>query len=556
MARARAKVPPVEEPIEGIDGEDDLERAVRTLFKAYDIDESGELSREEFLKIEMRICFEKGEVFKEEPTTAKLTLADEDRSGCLSYDEFRDRQLRVYSEMGRSKGEIIAEMNEGTKVCLAERQRMGARYHAGIRYALKRIFTLYDVSGDGSLSPEEWIAAQRVVALEINDDFDESWIDEAAFSNADTNGDGCLSMPEYLEASFQMFEGVKMRTDQILSTLQKVVHALERRKLAKETHPVAILVQKDETPEFQPPHLAWQDEPTLDAEMRNQDKWENKGDLQLPVNLVNVEDVASLLRLFLKVPADTWVAIYYIGPNPEGGAPPVVLLRDNNVQLALDYLAKPNACHKLYLKNIRPRPKRLTRQAVAFFDEREALLPRRTGQCWGLDWETQLVGDGVKLPLLPIVIMLGDAVVIEVPTSDDAGEYRYARGIYMDVGGVLSRPVEETIEPKKPKKKKKKAAGVVKEPDPMIQLSFIGLKEGKCVLFVDLSWEDQEDKLTSNYGLTAPVLENSTARVGPIEVEVQKPPAGKPADKSFVWWNGVKWSNKKGPAGKKKKKGK
>ena len=35
------------------------------LFKAYDLDESGELTRDEYLGIEMRLSFEEGKVFKD-----------------------------------------------------------------------------------------------------------------------------------------------------------------------------------------------------------------------------------------------------------------------------------------------------------------------------------------------------------------------------------------------------------------------------------------------------------------------------------------------------------
>jgi len=92
----------------------------------------------------------------------------------------------------------------------------------------------------------------------------------------------------------------------------------------------------------------------------------------------------------------------------------------------------------------------------------------------------------------------------------------------------------------------------------------VGLKEGKCVMFVDVSWEDQEEKLAKDKNLIVPVPGNSCARIGPIEVEVQKPPppskdsktaAAAPAG-GMVWWNGEKWSNKKGPAKRKKGKAK
>jgi len=110
----------------------------------------------------------------------------------------------------------------------------------------------------------------------------------------------------------------------------------------------------------------------------------------------------------------------------------------------------------------------------------------------------------------------------------------------------------------KKKKSKKKAAAEenAPPPDPLLQLSFVALQEGKCVLFLDISWEDQEGKLCAVQELGTPVKQNSVARIGPIEVEVKKADFGASKDakesSKMQWWNGEKWSNKKG-VGKKKK---
>lgn len=159
------------------------------------------------------------------------------------------------------------------------------------------------------------------------------------------------------------------------------------------------------------------------------------------------------------------------------------------------------------------------------------------------------MGEGEALPPRPMVIQLGETLVIEIPQTDEGGEYRYVANCYMDNTDVLSKPVNEVIEVKSKKKKKSKSGP---EPDPLLQLTFVGLSEGKCVLFVDVSWEDQEEKLCLSKGLTSPVAENTIARIGAIEVEVVKP-SGKLDKGAFQWWNGEKWSNKKGPAKKKKK---
>mmetsp|Transcript_135924 Transcript_135924/g.378819 ORF Transcript_135924/g.378819 Transcript_135924/m.378819 type:complete len:545 (-) Transcript_135924:99-1733(-) len=539
-------------------GVDDVETAIEELFKAYDLDESGELTRDEFLGIEMRLCFEKGEVFRGAAGAAKMTLADKDSSGTLDFDEFRNRFLTNFQEMDMSRAEIVSHLNEQTQLALLERAKMGPRYHAGIRQALRQIFSLFDVSGDDRLSPEEWIAAQKTVALEVSDDLDEGWVDEAAFGAADTNKDGMLDLSEFLESSFQMFEGVKKRTEVILSTLQRVVKVLEQQRLGgrKETSPVTIFVQTKETPVFLPPQQAWQDESTVDEA----EKWQACGEVALPLNLATADDVAALVRLFLKIPADTWLSIFYLAAPRDGGPRPVTLLRgerpgEGNVQAMLQYMTKTNAELRLYVKNARKRPQRLVRQPRAFLEERDQLLNKRTGQSWGLDWETQLVGEGQLLPPRPMVVSLGDAVVVEVPVECGAPLDRYKESVFMDRSDVLSKPVDENITPKVKKKSKKKPAS---EPDPLLQLSFVAMKEGKCVFFVDVSWEDQEEKLALEHELSRPVHENSVARIGPVEVEVTKPTGGKPdaskAAGAMVWWNGEKWSNKKGPAKRKGKK--
>merc|ERR1719271_1793003 len=169
---------------------------------------------------------------------------------------------------------------------------------------------------------------------------------------------------------------------------------------------------------------------------------------------------------------------------------PITMFRNQNVRDTLEYFTKANACREIFLKNIRAAPKRLQLRQQAWGDEREALLKKRVGKCWGFDWETQLVGDGAKLPYMPLKIGQGDAIVVEVPATDDNGQFTYITQTYMDAPEILGGPVEEVIEPKKPKKKKKKG-GDAPEPDPMIQYSFIGMKPGSCVLFVDVSWDPQ-----------------------------------------------------------------
>jgi Ca2+-binding EF-hand superfamily protein len=531
-----------------------VDLAFRAIFDAYDIDESGELDRNEFLQIEMRLAFDRGELVKEAPLFAKLTLSDVDHSGQISFEEFRSSQMREFSAAMTTKEDIIKKLEHETRVCLLERQKMGPRYHTGIRAELRRIFQLYDTSGDASLSPQEWIAAQKIVAMELSDDLDDGWINEAAFKAADTNGDGVLSESEYLEASFSMFEVCKMNMAQLMKMLGNIVSSLETKLGKDSTHTLSIMMPAKEKPDFQPPSIAWQNEKTDEDD----DSYKQVGEIKLPTNLSTVAEVISLVRLSCGIKNDTWLSIFFLGPNPgDPGTHQVTLLRDGNTQAALDYLSKDNAKKKLHVKNVRPKPSRLTLHSMAFLDDRDALLAKRTGNCWGIDWETQLVGEGSKLPpagSVPIVV--GDALVVEVPSTDGHGEFTYVASIWMDGAENVSRPVEEVIEPKVKKKKKKKGAAAEEEkpPDNLMQLSFVGLQEGKCVLFVDISWEEQECRLCSEHSLVAPVKENTIARIGPIEVDVQKPVPGAPKEKTFMWWNGDKWTAKKGPAKKKGKK--
>jgi Ca2+-binding EF-hand superfamily protein len=564
------KPSPRKSPTSGANGE--IEAACRALFDAYDVDESGELDREEYLKIEMRLMFEKGELVREAPLFAKYTLTDKDNSGQIDFEEFRDAQLRTFSELMMTTSEILTKLNDETRACILERQRMGPRFHTGIRERLRRIFQLYDTSGDACLSAEEWIAAQKIVALELSDDFDDSWINEAAFTAADLNKDGVLSEAEYLEACFKMFEVTAMNMTELMQMLENIVVALETKLGNDTTYPLSIWRQTKEKPDFMPPSRAWQNEPKIECtdEPSQEEKdgtstYTQVGEIQLPTHLSTVAEVVSLVRLTCNIPENTWLSLYYMGPdpeNPEGSYKPVTLLRDANTKAALDHLSKLSAAKRLYVKNVRARPKRLTQQSVAYLEDRENLLAKRTGVCWGIDWETQLVGAGSGYPRAgEVPIAIGDAVVIEIPTTDENQQWDYKASIWMDGTEVVSRPVEEEIVPKpkkKPKKPKKGAPVEEEKPiDTLRQMSFIGLQEGKCVVFVDISWEDQEGRLCAEHELGIPIQENTVARIGPIEIDVGKPapkdPKAAPAE-AFQWWNGDKWSNKKGPAKKKGKK--
>merc|ERR1712083_293581 len=73
------------------------------------------------------------------------------------------------------------------------------------------------------------------------------------------------------------------------------------------------------------------------------------------------------------------------------------------------------------------------------------------------------------------------------------------------------------------------------------------------------SWENHEDALTSMHIMNAPPACNSTARIGPLSVEIKERPlehgfsrAYKAEGAQTVWWNGNRWSAKR-PGGKGKR---
>eukprot|EP00928_Gymnodinium_smaydae_P081312 TRINITY_DN64860_c0_g1_i1.p1 TRINITY_DN64860_c0_g1~~TRINITY_DN64860_c0_g1_i1.p1 ORF type:complete len:563 (+),score=86.29 TRINITY_DN64860_c0_g1_i1:46-1734(+) len=533
---------------------DEVDNALKSLFAAYDLDDSGELTRCEYLRIETRIQFSSSDHFSENTVMANISKADRDCSGTIDFEEFRDRQMQNFCERDMTREEIVKFLAEHTKKCHLERVRMGVRYNAEVRHLLKQIFTLFDVSGDGQLSPDEWISAQKCIAIEVCDVMDEEWLDQADFGNADADGDGQLSEDEFLEQAFSMFEGVKKNGDEIVKTLQRITMAL-RNKLespAEHTQTLDVMVQTAEAPSFQPPRSAWQDEPTADDDTRNAGAWKRQATICLPLTLNTLDDITGALRLVLQLPQETWLSVFFKGPRKVDSSPITLLrgscARQGNIESALAYLAKPHACPRLYVKNVRKRPSKLVRQNKAFLDEREVLLSKLTGASWGIDWETQLIGEGAKQPY-PLELLVGDALIVEVPLTDDHCKFRFVSTIFMDGCDVLSRPIDQNVAMVTKKKSKKKTSEQSEPPDELQKLSFVALAEGTCVLFVEVSWEDQEEVLAAARKLEAPVAENTIARIGPMQVTVKKMPStARKRETGLQWWNGVKWGPKKGPA--------
>merc|ERR1712232_881268 len=162
------------------------------------------------------------------------------------------------------------------------------------------------------------------------------------------------------------------------------------------------------------------------------------------------------------------------------------------------------------------------------------------GRRWGLDWEVQLLNKGHKLPTLPY-FQVGDALIIEVPVSEQQGEFKFITGIHMDSVEVLAKPIEVPMVAKFSRKQ-------VNAPTTasVAQLVFVAQREGWCELFVDVSWERHEEDLAVQHCLCAPVSVNSVARIGPLRVEVQRHVPGRFGDgPQSMWWNGSRWSAKR-----------
>merc|ERR1712232_606779 len=124
------------------------------------------------------------------------------------------------------------------------------------------------------------------------------------------------------------------------------------------------MVLQDEFPEFKGPGDAWKEQPTEDDREKNAEKWQCEGNVKLPTHLATAEEVIAILRLTLRIPADTWVSVYYLGPGPPGTPRQVTLLRgekpgEGNVKECLEYLSKASAEPKLFVKNNRRRPANL-----------------------------------------------------------------------------------------------------------------------------------------------------------------------------------------------------
>merc|ERR1712087_354054 len=131
------------------------------------------------------------------------------------------------------------------------------------------------------------------------------------------------------------------------------------------------MAQVDEKPEFQPPRIAWQDCSTSAEPDKSSDAWSVVAEIKLPLNLQTAEDVAGLLRLSLSLPADTWISVFFLGAPRDADKRPVTLLRgerpgEGNVTSMLQYLTKPHCIPKLFIKNHRKRPAKLTKQPRAF----------------------------------------------------------------------------------------------------------------------------------------------------------------------------------------------
>merc|ERR1719353_994560 len=151
-----------------------LDNALKELFDAYDVDQCGYISKDIWFKIEMALAFDRGDEYDIAAQSASFNHFDIENTGQISFHEFRDRQLRAYTNDALSVEVMIKKTQQEVLNTYAERRRLGPRFAPEIRQLLLKLFRAYD-----------------------------------------TNGDGLIQIAEYLEGNFRMFEGSTRTNEQI-----------------------------------------------------------------------------------------------------------------------------------------------------------------------------------------------------------------------------------------------------------------------------------------------------------------------------------------------------
>ncbi|CAJ1366536.1 unnamed protein product, partial [Effrenium voratum] len=238
---------------------------------------------------------------------------------------------------------------------------------------------------------------------------------------------------------------------------------------------------------------------------------------------------------------------------------------------------QPNLKCSLYIKNLRKMP-RVLQEVQPQELQLNYVCP---GLRWSLDWELQLKGvlgrPAAKLPP-DFRVGVGDLVVVQLPPEETGMQCQ----VFMTDCSALARPGLEQVQIQKGKRKgavvqiitaeksvhEGEAAGVAppKTPKPGKKrpmsgvaasrkevrlpvdhrLVFQAQKEGRCTFLVELSWEHQEELLSTG-AFPLPAAEASVGRIGPIQVLVEKRTPQVPElqkAKGALWWAGTRWSPK------------
>jgi Ca2+-binding EF-hand superfamily protein len=547
---------------------DKLQGALRQVFDAYDLGETGQISARDFIKLEIRHGFELGDISRIWEATPRLTKADQANNGHLTFDEFCQCRLRAYQNGSRARSHPVrgkaawAPSQQGLTQCaleeaertLQERERMGPRYHPGIRRALKELFCEINMSDPDKydnfdpaykLSPAQWVLAHAHL-VKTNDSkyptpcssIVQPWFSEESFAKADTNKDGLLQRDEFLNLSFDVLEKACQRDIKTaLSVTQEILQRLSTRLSRDKSLEKSVAVECHQSRIFQPPHSSRRGD--------NTGSYAYMGMLQIPSNVVDLEDLLGLLRLYLKLPKYTWFSVFFRSAK-HGHAS--IIAHHEDVRSMLAALTDHNSDHTLYVKNFRTAPKDLEIQIPQPCDDKsfEERMERNflSGRRWGLDWETQLCGAGCNAPIFtPFAI--GDVLIIRIPESGSL-RYNISVTVYMDQPVAVSSPYLETAakmaESEKNKRGKRGAASLEpKSPQEgapakngrrnmladknASQLLFVAQREGTCRLFIELSWENVEEEVSrhpSHYSqCQCPAGEVSVGRIGPLFLEVK-----------------------------------
>ena len=541
------------------------------LFEAYDIGESGTISCNDFVKLEIRNGLEQGDLKRIVRAYPTMLRGDKSSDGRLDFMEFCKTRLSSFDEDTKggvpSIQKLLTITERDLKSTMLERFRMGPHYSLEIRKELKDVFNVWKSTAAG-LSPYDWLLANKVVETECDASLSEKWTGEAAFLVADANKDGIVQLEEFLNFSISIFQKIfGCKTQDALQVLRKVSSLETRHK--------GFSIQV-------PLHLA---HPPYHFQMPNSSRFTSEcafwhtGDLELPISISSMADFLALLRLRLKLVGKSFSA--FLQTSGQGEKSLDLLSSENSSQVLnnlFDSAAKGDQKPlkaAIYVKNIRLKAERL-REVPA---ELQAFSLPQTAFRWCFDWEAHLMGFNGRMPAkLPVnfTIGMGDLIVFQLPNEESGITCK----VFMSDDGVLSKPLLEHVAIVKGKRGKKIMQMVAAErgPDGEIAVKppkaakssksrpqsaavravptsrtpferrfvLVGNREGVCTLFVEMSWEHQEEVLSQVSRL--PATEASVGRVGPLRVTVERAPP-KVSDlmqkaKGAMWWTGSKWSTK------------